>query len=67
MCRKMRESGLTEIVPFIRISALSGQDPSFFLSAHHREWLQPDGCQTTDTVLLPGYLGELGECDILVD
>ena len=50
MYGKVQESGLTEITPFIRISATWGQFPVCFfsqlefLSAHHREWLQPAGC-----------------------
>ena len=55
----MRKSGLTEIIPLICISALCGWDPSFFLSAYH--------LPNHSIVLLPGYLGELDEYDILVD
>ena len=66
MCRKMRESGLTEIVPFVRISALSGQDPSFFLSAHHREWLQPNGLWITGILLQPWWAGITDDCDSLI-
>ena len=30
-----------------------------FFSAHHREWLKPDGCQGTGIVLLPECPGVL--------
>ena len=44
----MQESRLTEIIPFICISAIWGQYPEFFTfspdpSSHHKEQLQPDG------------------------
>ena len=46
MYGKTEESGLTEISPFICISALWGQYPVFshpeFLKPHHREWPQHD-------------------------
>ena len=32
----MQESGLTEIIPFIGISAIWGQYPEFFLSARRK-------------------------------
>ena len=52
MYGKMQESGLTEIIPFISISAIWGQGPAFFapqfLSAYTSEWLSdPKG------ILLP--------------
>ena len=65
----MEESGLTEIIPFICISAIWGQYPES-LSIHHREWLQLDGCW-----MLFSFLGSeihlwragiTDGCDILV-
>ena len=46
----------TEIIPFICISAVWGQYPLFFtshhlLSAHSREWLQPDSYQIAGIIL----------------
>ena len=46
MYGKTQESRLTEISPFICISAIWGQYPVFshpkFLKPHHREWPQQD-------------------------
>ena len=51
MYGKMPESGLTEITLFIHISAIWDQYPVLSypesLSAHCREWLQPDDSQVT--------------------
>ena len=48
---KVQESEIIEVMPFIRISAIWGQYPVFSylesLSAHCREWLQPDDSQVT--------------------
>ena len=57
MYGKMQESGLTEIIPFICISAIWGQRLLVF-SAHLREQPQPDSCRITG-VLFPGCPGEL--------
>ena len=44
----MEESGLTEIIPLVCISAIWGPNPIFsypeFLGPHQRKWLQSDGC-----------------------
>ena len=85
MYGKMQESGVTEITPFICISAIWGQFPVFlcfflqleFLSAHHREWLQPDGCHIGQVLfsflIVPRAqkftflrAGITDDCDILV-
>ena len=58
MYGKMQESGLTEIIPFICISAIWGQRLLVF-SAHLREQPQHDSCQITGVVLFPGCPGEL--------
>ena len=54
----MQESGISEITPFICFSAVWGQYVCFsypeFLSAHLREWLQPNGCQIAGT--LPSWM-----------
>jgi len=49
MYGKMQASGLTEIIPFIGISAILGYPQLScvfpilnFLEAHHRGWLQSD-------------------------
>ena len=51
----MQESGISEITPFICFSAVWGQYVCFsypeFLSAHLREWLQPNGCQVAGILL----------------
>ena len=56
MSGKMQESGITELIPIICISAILGRYPVFFhilsfLGAHHREWLQPDGIEITGILL----------------
>ena len=61
----MQEPGLTETIPLIGISALWGQHPVSSLSAHCREWLQPDGCWIAGIVLLPGCPGGLESSDDL--
>ena len=52
MYENMQESGLTEIIPFICISAIWGQYPAFSLSAH------PQGAAAGLQVLF--FLGALG-------
>ena len=59
MYEKMQESGLNEIIPFTCISAIWGQYPMLFLSAHHSEWLQPKSCPIAGTVFPPGFPGGL--------
>ena len=58
MYGKIQEPGLTEIIPFICISAIWGQYPAFlhpeFFRAHCRNWMQADGCWIAGIVLLPG-------------
>ena len=56
--QKMQASGLTEIILFICISAIWGHI-LFFLSAHHREQLQPNGCPAASIIFLPGCPGWL--------
>ena len=61
MYGKMQESGLTEII-LSYASLLSGASilhfsPSEFLSAHHKERLQPGGCQITQVLFFPSALG----------
>ena len=53
MYQKMQVSGLTEIIRFICISAIWGHI-LFFLSAHQREQLQPNGCPAAGIIFLPG-------------
>ena len=55
----MQDSGLTEILSFICISAIWSQYPVFFLNVRQREWLQPEGCQIAGIVLLPVCPGRL--------
>ena len=55
MYGKIQESGLTEIIPFMCISAAWGQHTAFVLSAHLMDFLQPHGCHTTGIVLLPDW------------
>ena len=71
MSGKMQEPGLTEIIPFIFISAIWGQYPVFFTSPLCqilgdccREELQPNGCHVAGIVLL--WAGIADGCDILV-
>ena len=58
---KVQEPGLTEIIPFLCISAILGQHPAFPLSACLREWLQPSGFWMAGIVLpaCPGGLESL--------
>ena len=51
----MQESGLTEIIPFISGASILCFSHPEFLSAHHREWLQPGACQITGILLHPKY------------
>jgi len=73
----MQESGLPEIIAFICISAIWGQYPPFFLIAHRREWLQPDGCWIAGIKYSPSWLPSglsdshlrariTDKCDILI-
>ena len=55
MYGKVQEPGLTEIIPFICISAILGQHPALPLRAHLREWLQPNGFWLA-SIVLPGCL-----------
>ena len=60
MYGKVQESGISEIIPFICISAILGQYPVFFfhilsfLGAHPREWLvwESNGYQIAGILLL---------------
>ena len=58
MYGKMQESGLTEIIPFICISAIWGQRLLVF-SAHLREQPQHDSCRITGVVLFLSHLYSL--------
>ena len=50
---------------FHRHLSIWGQHPVLSLSAHCREWLQPDGCWIAGIVLLPGCPGDLKSSDDL--
>ena len=47
MYGKMQESGLTEIIPFICISAIWGQHPAFFTSCTSLRLTVGSGCGLT--------------------
>ena len=56
----MQESRLTEIIPFICISATWGQHPAFFISlVPLSEWRQHDSCWISGILLFHGCPGGL--------
>ena len=67
MCGKMQESELADHF-FHRHLGYLGPVSCIFLSAHLKEWLQPDGCQMADIVpsWLPWRAGITNDCDTFV-
>ena len=56
---KMQEAGLTEIIPSIGISAIWGQYPEFFLSAHRKSGCSLLAARLQILFFLPGCPGGL--------